>query len=126
MLQTLRLGLVGSESLLPSESRTFNTVGITEFSRSGRSIDGTLRKDFINNKRTFTVSWDVLPQASLDLIESIYQLQFSNGTFLNFIVSDKIGGTRNYTVSMAAFSWSHKTFVDDWYYSGVSLTFEEV
>jgi hypothetical protein len=125
MLQTLRLGITGSESLLPSESRTFNTIGITEFSRQGRSIDGTLRKDFINNKKTFTVSWDVLAQDNLDLIESIYQLQFTSG-FLNFIVSDKTGGTTNYTVSLGAFSWSHKTFVDDWYYSGVSITLEQV
>lgn len=126
MLQTLRLGILGSEELLPSESRTFNSIGIQEFARQGRSIDGTLRKDFINNKRTFQVSWDVLPQAQLDLIESIYQSQFSSGAFLNFIVSDKAGGIENYTVSMGAFNWSHKTFADDWYYSGVQMTLEEV
>jgi hypothetical protein len=126
MLQTLRLGLTGSESILPGESRTFDNTTITEFSRQGRTVDATLRTDFIASKLVFNISYGVIPQATLNLFRQLYQNQIDNQSFLNFIVSDVNGGTTNYSVKLEAFSFSNRTFKDDWYYSGVSLTLTEV
>jgi len=126
MLQTLQLGILGSEVLLPSESRSMPGLGGQEFLRQGRAIDGTLHVDFINNKKSFTIAWGVIGQDNIDVLDGIYQSQFSNGSFLNFIISNVSGGESNYTVKMSQFNSGLQAQLDDWYYSGVTIQLEEV
>lgn len=67
------LGVLGSESLLDPFGRTF-TKTETEATREERTIDGTLKKDIMYKKHTFSLNYNVITGTSLDAFHVIYDL----------------------------------------------------
>jgi hypothetical protein len=126
MAQVLKLGLTGSETTLPSQSRRFNTSGNSLISTEGRAADGTLHVDFVNSKRSFSISYAVVSETNKDLITSIYQLQISNGSFLSFIYTDESGSDVTVTVKMSAPVFGAINPKNTFYYNGTSIELEEV
>lgn len=126
-LQTIKLGLVGSEVTLPTASRRFTSHSNQEFSVQGRSADGTLHTDFISRKRSWSISYNVISQATKDLLESIYQLQITNGSFLSLIITEDDGvTTHTYTVKLEALTFGSLVPKEEFHYNGVTLTLTEV
>lgn len=126
MSQILQLGLSGSETTLPTESRSFTAFDNALISTEGRSADGTLHADFTNNKQGFVITYGVETEATKDIIFNIYQLQITNGTFLSFIYTIQSGATVNKTVKMSAPSFGAVVVKDVFYHNGVTINLEEV
>lgn len=126
MSQVLKLGLTGAETTLPEESRSFNSSGNDLISTEGRSADGSLHVDFTNNKRNFSIPYTVVSEANKDLITSIYQLQITNGSFLNFIYTDQAGADVPVTVKMSPPSFGSIIPKNVFYYNGVTIQLQEV
>jgi len=126
MSQILQLGLSGSETTLPTESRSFTSFDNALISTEGRSADGTLHTDFTANKEAFTISYGVVTEANKDVITNIYKLQITNGTFLSFKYTIQSGATVTRTVKMSAPSFGAVLVKDVYYHNGVTINLEEV
>ena len=126
MSQVLQLGLSGSETTLPTESRSFTSFDNALISTEGRSADGTLHVDFTNNKQGFTVNYAVYTEATKDIIFNIFQLQITNGSFLSFIYTVQSGATVTKTVKMSPPSFGSIVIRDTYYHNGVTINLEEV
>jgi len=125
-MQTIQLGISGSEVTLPTESRSFSGEGNNLISTEGRSADGTLKVDFINNKKDYTISYGTLTEATKNIIDGIYNSQITNGAFLSFKYTDQSGSTISKTVKMAAPIYGGLVIRDVYYYNGVTINLEEV
>ena len=51
-------------------------------------LDGTLYVDFYNNRRSWTLSWELLSRADYDVVKNLYDAQFSNQTFTPLVVDE--------------------------------------
>ena len=125
-MQTIQLGLSGSETTLPTESRSFTSFDNALISTEGRSADGTLHTDFTNNKEGFTIAYGVVTEANKTVITDIYKLQISNGSFLSFKYTTQSGATVSKTVKMSAPSFGAVVVRDTYYHNGVTISLEEV
>lgn len=126
MSQVIQLGLSGSETTLPTDSRSFNNFDNALISTEGRSADGTLHADFTANKEGFVITYGVLTEANKDIITNIYKLQISNGTFLSFKYTIQSGATVTRTVKMSAPSFGPVVVKDVFYHNGVTINLEQV
>ena len=125
-MQTIQLGLSGSETTLPTESRSFTSFDNALISTEGRSADGTLHTDFTNNKEGYTIAYAVVTEANKTVITDIYKLQISNGSFLSFKYTTQSGATVTKTVKMSAPSFGSTVIRDIYYHNGVTISLEEV
>jgi hypothetical protein len=91
MVQILQLGLSGSETTLPTESRTNNQGASTYNKRSARSANQTLHTDFLPKKGNWSIAWGVISEADRDAIIAIIDLQESTPSFLSFKYTDEAG-----------------------------------
>ena len=126
MSQVLQLGLSGSETTLPTESRSFTAFDNALISTEDRSADGTLHTDFTNNKEGFTIAYAVVTEANKTIITDIYKLQITNGSFLSFKYTIQSGATVTKTVKMSAPSFGAVVVKDVYYHNGVTINLEEV
>lgn len=124
--QTIKLGILGAETTLTGISRIFESSGNEETSIQGRSADATLHTDFVARKRNYTISFSTVTEAYKDLLTAIYDLQITNGTFLNFIYTNQAGAEVATAVKMNVPSFGGITPKDIFYYGGTSITLEEV
>ena len=125
-MQTIQLGLSGSEVTLPTESRAFTSFDNALISTEGRSADGTLHTDFTNNKEGYTIAYGVVTEANKDVLTNIYKLQITNGSFLSFKYTIQSGATVTKTVKMSAPSFGAVLVKDVYYHNGVTINLEEV
>lgn len=125
MSQVVKLGLTGSETTLPTESRINEGFSIEEKSSIGESANGTIRKDIVSSKKIFTFSYTVLSEALQEIIESIYELQLSNATTLNLIYSKQNGSEVNFTVYMDPPSFGPVVIRDVYYNNGTQIVLRE-
>src|SRR6056297_3602073 len=102
MIQTVQLGISGSEVTLPNESRSLQAMSTEGISIVGRSADGTLHEDFIATKREWQLSYGVITQNNYLSIYSIYTSQFTEQSHLSLILTDQNGQESGYVVRMAA------------------------
>ena len=126
MSQVLQLGLSGSETTLPTESRSFTSFDTALISTTGRSADGTKHTDFTNSKEGFTIVYAVVTEANKDVITDIFKLQTTNGSFLSFKYTIQSGATVTKTVEMSAPSFWAVLVKDVYYHNGVTINLEEV
>lgn len=126
MAQILQLGLTGAEVTLTEESRSFTDSGNSLNNIEGRSADGTLHADFITNKKSFTINYNVISEANKDIITNIYLSQISNGSFLTFIYTDESNAEISTAVKMSAPVFGAIIPKDIFYYSGTTIELEEV
>lgn len=126
MIQTLKLGLTGSETELPSESRINDQGSDTPFLIEARSVNGTLHTDFISLKENHNVSWEVISVADYEIVNNIIKLQYTNGSFLNFIYTDSAGLEISLEVRASVTEKGRLVQVGDYYYGGCALTMEQV
>lgn len=124
--QTIKLGILGAETTLTGISRVFASSGNEETSIQGRSANATLHVDFVARKRNYTVSFSTVTESIKDILTAIYDLQVTNGTFLNFIYTNQAGAEVATVVKMNAPSYGGITPKDIFHYAGTSLTLEEV
>ena len=68
MSQILQLGLSGSETTLPTDSRSFTSFDNALISSEDRSADGTLHTDFVNSKEGYIINYGVVTEANKDVI----------------------------------------------------------
>ena len=100
--QIIKLGLPGIEIELETLSRSFEEYGNTLKSLDGRTVDGTLHTDFVNNKRTYTITYTVLSEENKDKLTNIYLSQIEENSYLNIIYSEQDGEVGKATVKMEA------------------------
>jgi len=126
MSQILQLGLIGSETTLPTESRSFTSFDNALISTEGRSADGTLHVDFTSNKEAFTIVYGVVTEANKTIFTNIYKLQITNASFLSFKYTTQSGATVTRTVKMSAPSFGAVVVKDIYYHNGVTINLEQV
>lgn len=126
MIQTIAIGLVGAEVAIPTVSRSLSTFNFETVSISGRAADGTLHEDFISVKRQWTISYNVLSEADRETIFNIYNLQFTNSSFLSATFTDAVGAEDGFIVRMSAPQSGPLIQRDVYYYSAVSFDLQEV
>ena len=90
-MQSLKLGLVGSEITLPTKSRTNNQGTPQQIYQQSQSINGTINTDFVGIKEQWNIGWEVLSETDRQTIRNIINLQYDNGSHLNFIYTDEEG-----------------------------------
>ena len=90
-MQILKLGLIGSEVLLPTKSRVNNQGTPLQIYQQSQSINGTLNTDFVGIKETWDIAWEVISETDRQSIRDIINLQYNNGSHLNFIYTDEEG-----------------------------------
>lgn len=98
MSVSLKLGLAGTETELPENSRIFSSESSELIKNEGRSVNGTLHTDFIGYKRTFIITWDVISEADKNSIETTIKEQLI-GEFLSFIKTSEDGTPETIEVS---------------------------
>ena len=125
-IQILKLGLSGSESTLPDESRINNQGQDTFQYVSGEAADGSLKVDIIGTKKNFVVSWEVMSETDWDAIYAIYNLQISGDTFLSYIETDSVGAETTTTVFMQPPTKGDLIQAGTYYVTGVSISMQEV
>lgn len=126
MIQTLKLGLTGSELTLPTESRVNEQGAPTPYTNEARSANKTLHVDFITTKDSWVITWDVLSKSDYDNVYAEYLKQFTTPSFLNFIYSDEQGSETSTTVKCSISSKGSIIQTGDWFYNSVTLTLEQV
>lgn len=124
--QTLKIGLPGLEQELPNKSRSMLTEEYIEKSRTGEALDGTRKKDFVASKKRLVWNYNVLTEATRDLINNIYQLQIDNGTPLSIIYTEAGGVEKTLTGFMSPPSFGSLVQQDTLYKNGVSIEINEV
>jgi len=125
-MQVLKLGLTGSETTLPTASRSFEGVENSLVSTEGRAADGTLHVDFTANKQGFSITYGVVSEATKNIITGIYKLQITNGVFLSFIYTNQAGEETTVTVKMNAPAYGVLIQRGTFYYNGVTINLEQV
>lgn len=116
----ISLGAESSEVLLSPYGRTL-TINEEEVSRQMRTVDGTLKKDILYVKKSFTLSYNLITGTSLTAIMNIYD---NTTQPLNLIIDN--GGTPDeYTVYMKPVNRSRVILQDDGLWSGVSINLVE-
>ncbi len=126
MIQILKLGISGSESTLPTESR-INLQGVdTPFLLEARSVNGTLHTDFVNTKGNFAITWSVMSDADFDALYAIYKLQFTNATHLSYIYTDATGTEYTKIVRVDPPTKGSLIVRDVYYNNAINLTMVEV
>ncbi|MCP4986042.1 MAG: hypothetical protein GY928_08220 [Colwellia sp.] len=124
-MQILKLGLSGSESTLPTESR-INEQGQDTFQYvEGQSADGSLKVDIIGTKKNFTVSWGVMSDTDFNALYAIYLLQITNDTFLSYIYTDVSGSTTTKQVFMQPPTQGSLIQRDVYYSNAVTIQMQE-
>lgn len=125
MTQVLKLGLLGSETTLPDESRINEQGADTPFFNEARSANKTLHTDFIATKENHTISWEVISISDYDLVNNIIKLQYS-GNELNFIYTDSIGTETNITARATVTNKGTLIQCGEYFYQGFSIFLEQV
>lgn len=122
----------------------FNGKAITDHNRSelgvsverietrNRMANGTLRKYFVADKHTFTVSWTDIPNLASQTVDGFWSGREMNNFYLTNVgpftlgVTGRDGVERNYTVVFTDFSYSIKKRFAQWEIWDVQATMEEV
>ncbi len=124
-VQVLKLGLAGSESTLPTESR-INEQGQATFKYvEGESADGSLKVDIIGVKDNFTVSWGVMSESDWNDLNAIFLLQITNDSFLSYIYTDASGSETTKEVLMQPPTKGALIQRDVYYNNAVTITMQE-
>jgi len=124
-MQTLKLGLAGSETTLPTGSRVNNQGTPKQIYQQAESINGTLRTDFIGIKDNWSISWDKYSESDYLALEAIINLQYTNGEHLSFIYTDEDGTEMTRTVFAEITAKGSLLQRDSFYYNGVSIGLKE-
>jgi len=124
--QVLKLGLLGSETTLPTESRVNNQGSPTYNKVSARSANQTLHTDFLPKKLNWSISWDIISQTDYNTISTIIDLQESTPDYLSFIYTNQEGVETTKTVEAEITSLGALVQRDVYFYSGLTITLVEV
>ena len=96
-----------------------------------RTARGRMRKSYVADKMTFSISWDELPEENSQTIDKFWGaksiINFYKNTPGEFTLSlvGPTGSLTSYTVVFSDFSYSVKFRYDTYYYD-ISLSLEEV
>ena len=124
--QILQLGLSGSETTLPTESRINEQGAPTYNKRSARSSNQTLHTDFLPKKGNWAITWTVISETDRDAIIAIVDLQESTSSFLSFKYTDAAGSFTTKTVEAEITAIGGLIQKDIFYDNGLSISLVEV
>lgn len=124
MQQILQLGVEGSETTLPTESRVFGQGDDTFNYVQGFAADGTMSVDFTGTKRNFSITWSQISETDFKILYAIYKLQLE-GQFLNFIYTDADGSETETEVFMQPPTRGSVVVRDVYYYNACTITLAE-
>lgn len=116
----LYLGVTGSEVLLSPFGRRIS-IKPTETTRERRTIDGTLKKDKMYLKYTFSLSYDEIFGNDLQTYLDLYDLQQE----LNFIIYFNDNTPSNFSVYMKPLSRKRDILLGDGIYKSVNVQLTE-
>jgi hypothetical protein len=119
-LNDIYLGLSGSETLLPALGRTYAETA-EEIARSTRTASGRMVKDIIGTKTTFKISYSMISDADLNVLQAIYDLDAS----LSLKVT-KPTGVKSFTVLMEPFDQTRIKAVSGGLWGDVAFDLVEV
>ncbi len=125
-MQTLKLGLAGSEVTLPTESRINKQGAPIMKTVDAESVNGSIHTDFVSFREGFDISWDTISQSDFNTIYSLVKLQLSSATFLSFIYDDEDGVFSTITVKATITSKGTLIQRDKFFYSGFGISLEQV
>jgi len=125
-VQILKLGLPGSETTLPTESRINEQGAPTYFKNTARSANKTLHIDYIAKKLNWSISWSVISETDFNIISAIVDLQYSTPSTLSFIYTTENGTEVSKTVDVEITDKGALMQRDTYYDSGLSLSIVEV
>jgi hypothetical protein len=118
----VRLGVLGSEILLPRPGLRFSETD-EEIIEEERTIEGTLCSDLIAVKKHFEIPYDpAILGSNLDLFLALYDLHQE----LNMIVNREDDTNDTYTVVLRPLSRERALVRDIWLWTGVTLVLDEV
>ena len=124
-MQTLKLGLPGAEQELPTKSRINEQGASQQIYQQAQSINGTCNTDYIGIKDNWTIAWEVLTDTDMALVESIVNLQYTNGTHLSFIYTDAMDAEYTKTVFVELLSKGALGQRDIFFTNGVGIGIKE-
>jgi hypothetical protein len=119
-LNDIYLGLTGQEFLLPAEGRSY-AESAEEIARTQRTASGKMVKDIIALKTKFKISYSMITDANLNILQNIYDLDAS----LSLKVT-KPTGIKSFTVLMAPFDQERIKAVSGGLWGNVAFELEEV
>lgn len=128
--QILKLGLPSFEITLPDPSqgsRIFIGPNTEEISKTGRAVDGTRKKDYVNTKKSFIIEYGALSEANVKVLEGIYALQAANPTInLNFIYTEQAATPITISVYMSPIDRGVVKPIGVFYYNDIKIELTEV
>lgn len=126
MIQTIKIGNLGSETELPKKSRV-NNQGIREQIKSDvRSIDGTLNVAYTGVKRSWNISWNVISESDQKAVEAIVDLQYTGlNQQLCMIISNQSGVEETICVHVEELQLGALIQRDVYYNSGYAIGVKE-
>jgi len=120
----LKLGLDNDQTDLPVKSFSLAPNSRNDKNKSIRTADNTLHIDYTPVKTDLTLTWDVIKQSDVVLLESIYNTQVTSLQSLVFTYEDSLG-THSYSVYMPPVSVGATTFVKGYSY-GLTIELQEL
>ena len=117
----LYLGLPGQEVELPARNRTV-IPGTEKVEKRVVAVDGTICSDFIGDRPVWTIQYKTLTGEELETILSLYELYED----LNFIIVERDGSVKSYTVTMSTVSRTRFRTSRGWLWKNVSFQLEAV
>jgi hypothetical protein len=120
-----------NNNAITDHNRSELGVAIERIENMQRMANGTMRKYIVADKRTFTVSWDMLPNQTVKTVDGFWggqaMLDFYNATPGAFTLELARGDSTvsTYSVMFSDFSYDvvKRSVYDFW---NVSVTMEEV
>lgn len=116
---------------LTEHNRSELEISPLEISQKERMADGSLRKQYVATKRTFSVSWDKCPATAVHTVDGkwggreIKQFYDANKGSFPIVVTYGDGSSETITVMFEEFSCAvqKRTQVEQW---SINLSLEEV
>jgi len=126
MIQTIKLGNLGSETELPRASRV-NNQGVREQIKSDvRAIDGTLNVAYTGVKRGWNISWDKISETDQKAVETIVDIQYTGlDQQLYIIISNQSGVEETICVHVEELQLGALIQRDVYYNSGYAIGVKE-
>ena len=125
-VQTLKLGLSGAETTLPTEGRINSQGASSYFKSSARSSNKTLHTDYITKKMNRTISWTPITEADFNIISAIVDLQYSTPSHLSFIYTTENGTEITKTVDVEIIEQGALIQRDTYYDNSLIISVVEV
>lgn len=124
-VQVLKLGRIGNEITLPTESRVNEQGADTPFFNEARSASKKLHVDFITTKQNWSISWAVISEDDYKIVNDTIKQQYTNTPDMSFIYTDEDGTEIQGYYRVTVTNKGSLVQRDTYYYNGFTIQLEE-